>query len=237
MNTSVRWIYQTCRTHSGLIEAGQKPTLCIEAGDKMLCIGAGHPVRVLVRKLDDTKKTREVRTNNQASPYPITQAAERLWGIGETNGMTSNARRLLRRVLDGDTTELDPNQFEDEEETAVTENTNPVPETDDNDNTNPKTEEKTMSTKTKTKAKAKAKAAPKAKDKAPKAKAAPKAKDKAPREGKRAKAEAMMRKRVEAVSDATTGDAEWRSKLVATTSKESGVSEISCRTILRRLLK
>ena len=174
---SVRWIYQQTRSAAGLLESGQKPTLCVVAGDKMLCVGAGHPVRLLVRPLADTLKCREVMTNDQRELYPVAAAAEKLWGIGAINGMTSSARIVLRHVLDNDEEPLDPNSFTDEEDQAMIENPNPVSEETAHEENDVKAKTKT---KTKTKLAAPIRAEKAAKPaKAPSKRTGPTKKDRA----------------------------------------------------------
>jgi hypothetical protein len=122
MNTSFRvlWVYQTTQ-HGAMkkYEAGQKPSLCFKGRKHMLCVAAGHPVRVLVREAKDFDRLRVVMRDK--APYAPLDAAKKFDEIGRRCGITVAARKILDRVkhdLSG-TDDLDEDQFTNEEDTAM----------------------------------------------------------------------------------------------------------------------
>lgn len=185
-DATVRWVFQRQDGQDG----AQKPSLCLEGRKWMFCIAAGHPVRVLRRKLEEGRRYRTV-VQASGEGYPTLQAAQKLDEIGSRNGITEAARRLLRLVLEADTTSsLDEDSINDEETLAMTgpESTAPLADETSTTNGHITNGETTMSTtKTKatkaTKAKTKATKATRAKSKttAPTAKAKRSVKERAPR--------------------------------------------------------
>ena len=120
MAVAVKWVYQANATHTGNhVQAGQKPSLCVRLKKHMLCVAAGHPVRVVVRPAADFDAYRTVVQDGM--PYPVPAAAERLERIGHTNGLTVGASRLLEAVkqwmTDPDSLgRIDESEFNNEEE-------------------------------------------------------------------------------------------------------------------------
>jgi hypothetical protein len=122
----MKWIYQEVHDAKGIaIEAGQKPALCFRGRKYMICIAAGHPVRVLKRAVKDFDKARVVMMGKRE--YPLDKAIKQFTDIGERNGITEAAKKLLARVNGNGVNE---NEFQDEEgvttmasETKATETT------------------------------------------------------------------------------------------------------------------
>lgn len=125
METAVLWIYQEVKAHGVPIEAGQKPSLCLRGRKHMLCVVAGHPVRVLKRNAKDFDKARRVTRNG--AEYPVQRALETLVNIGARNGITAKAATLLERVRQS--TEVNEEEFSDEED--VTSLSQPTPAQED----------------------------------------------------------------------------------------------------------
>lgn len=115
METAVLWIYQEVKAHGVLIEAGQKPSLCLRGRKHMLCVVAGHPVRVLKRSVKEFDKARRVRYKDQE--YPVQRALDTLIDMGTRNGITAKASTLLDRVRAS--TEVNEEEFTDEEEVTT----------------------------------------------------------------------------------------------------------------------
>lgn len=183
MEATVRWVFQ--RQDGG--DGAQKPSLCLEGRRWMFCIAAGHPVRVLRRKLEEGRRYRSVVVPPGNEPYSPMTAAQRLHDIGSRNGITETATRLLRLVLEAEDSSafVDEEAIEDEETLAMTgpENAAPMGEETTSGNGHISNGETTVSTKKTTTTKAPAKKSTTAKT-APvvkaKAKAAPVVKAKAP---------------------------------------------------------
>jgi hypothetical protein len=118
MKIGVKWIYQQVTAHGASLEAGQKPTLCFAGNKHMLCVAAGHPVRVLKRPLKDFEDCRDVYKGN--SLYPVIDAAKKLAEIGARNGITNGAVKLIERALAKDVRDIDETEFQDEEHIVFT---------------------------------------------------------------------------------------------------------------------
>ena len=116
----VKWVYQANATHIGShVQAGQKPSLCVKLKKQMLCVAAGYPVRVVVRPVEDFDAYRTVMQDGL--PYSVPAAVERLERLGQTNGITVGASRLLEAVkqwmTDPDSLgRIDECEFNNEEE-------------------------------------------------------------------------------------------------------------------------
>jgi hypothetical protein len=114
----VLWVYQSIKHNGVKHEAGQIPSLCFCGRKKMVCVSAGHPVRVIVRDAKDFRLLREV--DRGSAPYQVAEAAVKFQQMGLRNGITAGAARILERALAPDPgAELDEGQFENEEEIAV----------------------------------------------------------------------------------------------------------------------
>lgn len=117
MEIGVRWVYQQVKDKRGVVlEAGQKPALCFKARKFMLCVTAGHPVRILKRLATDMEKCRMV--TYEGGEYTIARAVQQFEQIGARNGITAGAQKLLQRAVDM-VEELDENEFNDEEDIAM----------------------------------------------------------------------------------------------------------------------
>ena len=117
---AVKWIYQKNVTSKGIsLDAGQKPCLCFKGRKHMLCVGAGHPVRIMKRPVADFDECRTVMMNGLT--YDPRVAAEKLALIGARNGITRGALTLLRRCLDSTNlkVEIDEDVLINEEETIM----------------------------------------------------------------------------------------------------------------------
>ena len=122
----VLWIYQKMGLGKGQIEAGQLPSLCFKGRKKMLCVAAGNPVRIVVRDAVDFDKMREVW--REGKPYAVQDAIKTFDGIAGRCGITKAADKLLGKARTLQEIE-DEDAFENEEETAMTEDTK-TPTTD-----------------------------------------------------------------------------------------------------------
>jgi hypothetical protein len=256
MKTSVRWVYQRLPDGSG----AQRPAICFSGKKFMLCVASGPPVRVLKRPLAEAERYRPVHKTNDGTvgdEFLASEVAGELLSTGGRTGITDDAERLLRAVVQRpapDWGRFDESQFNDEEssveqfEQAETVAAETTTNDDGNGNGNEETDMQTQTTSKETRVKgstvakgAKKKAKAPATVKAKVAKTATKAKvAKAPKEkrvGKRAQALAYMRKRIEGVKAETAKDPEWGADLVKAAQKETGVSEISLRSILRKARK
>jgi len=121
---AVLWVYQQVKSHGVPVEAGQKPSLCFKGRKHMICVVAGHPVRVIKRPASDFPKLRKVmytQENGTKAEYPISKAVETFTGIGERSGITRGAQELLARAIGIADPNLDEDSFKDEEEVAGTE--------------------------------------------------------------------------------------------------------------------
>lgn len=143
---SVRWVYQVVSRRGLPMESGQKPALCFRGRKHALCVAAGHPVRVLKRPVEAYDKYRLVM--NDLTPYPVEQAVAKFREIGERNGITVGARKLLDKAA-ANQHAIDEDEFNDEEEMTTMENNTPVSPT-----TAPATPAKETKMKTKSKSKA-----------------------------------------------------------------------------------
>src|ERR1039458_5802329 len=102
----VLWVYQTVEDIKGFpVEAGQKPSLCFKSRKWMVCVGAGHPVRVLKRPAKDFETLRPVFYG--AGEYPVTKAIETLREIAGRNGITKGAQLILDKAAGAAEVELD----------------------------------------------------------------------------------------------------------------------------------
>jgi hypothetical protein len=127
VNTAVLWVYQEVRDKKGVpLESGQKPSLCFRGQKHMLCIAAGHPVRVLKRSAKDFDKLRRVTQNGEE--YPVEKAIQSLSEIAGRNGVTEQAKRLLE--LDMSDTAFEFEDYVDEEQ--VSNLVQPTKEDEDN---------------------------------------------------------------------------------------------------------
>ena len=213
---AVLWVYQLIRGRDGVrLEGGQQPSLCLRGRKHMLCVTAGHPVRVLKRDASDFDKLRKVRKGEVE--YPVVDAIAKFRDIGERNGITQGALKLLALAEEwlastASDVQLDnEDEFENEEETTMTENVNPTEST--TTNTEKETANVTKSKKTATK---KAKAPKVKRMAAPKAKKVPKAKGPTPFRPGTAKEKAFIeykahRKEYEALEHGAKK--EWAQKL------------------------
>lgn len=142
MQIAVKWIYQSVKDRAGIpVEAGQKPTLCFRGHKHMLCVAAGHPVRVLKRKASDFDTYRDVMKANK-QPISVAEAVEQLEGLIEggkygtkiAHGVTIGARKLLDRAKaaitgEGTADEINEDEFNNEEEMEMR-NESPAPVAD-----------------------------------------------------------------------------------------------------------
>lgn len=117
MEVAVKWVYQEVR-HKGIpIEAGQKPSLCFRGRKFMLAVAAGYPVRVFKRPVIAFDKSRTVV--HQGAEYTIARAIRQLEDIAGRNGITEKAKRLLAKAKEGLESQVDEDEFEDEEGVVV----------------------------------------------------------------------------------------------------------------------
>ena len=164
---NVLWVHQKMSTSKSSlkIEAGQQPSLCIKGSKHMLCVAAGHPVRVIKRDAPDFDRLRPVYYHGKA--YTVERAVEQFNDIASRNGITQGARKLLERAAnERGSTELDEDAFENEEELTVnsTNDSQTTSATADSATTKPKVEKKAKAAKPKAEKKAKV-AKPKAEKK------------------------------------------------------------------------
>jgi hypothetical protein len=126
VNIAVKWIYQIVRDNHGIpLEAGQKPALCLQGRKHMLCVAAGHPVRVLKRKAADFDAARSVI--HKDGGYSIDRAVEQLTDIGKRNGITKGAAALLQRARDEQSRlTINEDEFDNEEDIVSTRTTEKV---------------------------------------------------------------------------------------------------------------
>lgn len=116
MELAVKWVWQEVK-HKGIpIEAGQKPALCFRRLKYMLAVCAGYPVRVLKRPVKDFDKCRDAMYEGKV--YSVARAVEQLERIGDKNGITEKARKLLQRAKEG-LNDIDEDEFQDEEGVSV----------------------------------------------------------------------------------------------------------------------
>jgi len=113
---AVLWIYQEVIGPRGeQLEAGQKPALCFRGTKHMLCVVAGHPVRVLKRSAKEFDKARRVLQNGEE--YPAEKAQTTLLDVAARNGATEQAQRLLNSSLQAP---IDETAYQDEEKLVST---------------------------------------------------------------------------------------------------------------------
>lgn len=260
MEIAVRWVYQAVKDKHGItLEAGQKPALCFKGRKFMLCVTAGHPVRVLKRPVEDLDKCRMVIY--EGGEYSIARAVEQFALLGERNGMTEKARQLLARATSM-VDDFDETEYNDEEdmtmriigEKTAEEVTGELTQGDNagdttSSDTNTTTEENnTMATKAKTKRGKKDKPAgsPKAvKTKAPKKTAAPKGpkvkkdkKDYVPSpESKIGKAIAFMKVEIKEAGGMSKLDRGFLKTLFERTAKKTGVAVATAQTQYNRQIR
>lgn len=261
MEIAVRWVYQAVKDKHGItLEAGQKPALCFKGRKFMLCVTAGHPVKVLKRPVEDLDKCRMV--TYEGGEYSIARAVEQFALLGDRNGMTEKAKQLLARATTM-VDDLDEDEYTDEEDMTMriigeknadevtgelTQGDNAGNTTSSDTNSTTVQENNTVATKT-TKAKAKRvkkdkpAGSPKAvKTKAPKKTAAPKGpkvkkdkKDYVPSpESKIGKAIAFMKAEIKEAGGASKLERGWLKDLFERTAKKIGVAVATAQTQYNR---
>jgi hypothetical protein len=144
MDIAVKWIFQHVRLRSGPIEAGQKPSLCFKGRKHMLCVSAGHPVRVLKRDAADFDHMRQVLQGDK--PYTVEDAVRRLREIAQRNGITVAAEKLLSRALLSAPDVDDEEEFNDEEDQQMFNKDGEKPEGGENTGTETEGEAKDTGT-------------------------------------------------------------------------------------------
>ena len=169
------WVYQTTTAmgHGRMVESGQKPSLCVKGRKHMMCVAAGHPVRILKRDAKDFDKYRRVMDGKD--DYPVDKAVRRFNDIATRCGITEGAKKLL--VLaesEAGEFEVDESQFENEETVDMPNEETAAPVAGEENSTTKET--KVSKKKATKKAPAKTKAPAKAKAKTAKAKAPAKVK-------------------------------------------------------------
>lgn len=158
--TATLWVWQQ---RSG----GQLPCLCLKGRKYMLCVtagGGGRPVRLIKRPVEEFARCRIVQKAGQ--PYPAPDSITRLTEIGERNGITAAAAKVLLAAREK--AHVSEDEYHDEEELESMTNETPATAGSD-ETTNSPTEETTVSKTTKTR-----KTAPATKKAAPKKAAAKK---------------------------------------------------------------
>lgn len=141
MNTKLQfkvlWVYQLVKAGHATVklEAGQKPSLCFRGRKHMYCVSAGHPVRVIKRKVSDFDSLREVQytaVGNVQQTYPVPRAIEQFEDIASRNGITAGAKAVLERAKNSAlAAAFDEEALQDEEDVQMTETPpDAVPETE-----------------------------------------------------------------------------------------------------------
>lgn len=171
--TAVLWVYQTVKgPHGTKMEAGQKPSLCVKGRKYIVCVSAGHPVRVVKRDVSDFNKLRHVAAPaDKTKDYDIDKAVAAFERMAQTNGITKGAQELLDLIKSnsGDLREEELQNEEDQEmreteKTAVDE----TPAAGDSETASTTTNEETnVAAKKKAKSKTAKAAKPVKKDKGP----------------------------------------------------------------------
>ena len=139
MDIAVRWVFQATSARGIAMEAGQKPTLCFKGRRHMLCVAAGHPVRVLKRPAADFDKLRQVM-KGESEFYPVALAVEQFRSIAKKNGITMGASRLLEYAEQslrnpGLTEPYNEDEFDNEEELTNMPAETPATTTEDTNQT------------------------------------------------------------------------------------------------------
>lgn len=92
----VKWVYQLNAAKVGdKMQAGQKPSLCIQTRAHTVCVAAGHPVRVVIRPAEEFALARDVAHPATGQTYPVPDAIRRLEESAQSSGITPDAARLL----------------------------------------------------------------------------------------------------------------------------------------------
>lgn len=129
MEVAMRWVYQQVKDKYGTpLEAGQKPSLCFKGRKNMLCVAAGHPVRVFKRPARDFDACRQVSMSS-GGEYPIERAVLQFQQIAQRNGITEGARKLLQRAAEM-ADDINEDDFNDEEELMMKTTEKPAAEVD-----------------------------------------------------------------------------------------------------------
>jgi hypothetical protein len=217
-------VYQQIKGKDGLtLEGGQQVALCFKGRKHMVCISAGHPIRVLKRDVRDFDKLREVLHEGKA--YPVARAVETYTEMATRTGITAGAQKILDRAAGAVAAQLDEDEFDNEEELTMSRNENPAPvpasdgeaaATDESTNTE---ENATVSAKKKSAKKA-------AKPKAAAKKAAGPKKDKGP--SRISQAVEFMKAEVKKEGGQKNLERGWRKELFERTAKKFGLKASTC---------
>jgi len=234
----IKWVYQS----KGGVQAGQKPALCFRGRKYMLCVIAGHPVRIIKRPVAEFTRCRECTKGQGGQPYELALGVEKLREIAARSGCTKATEHLLDKAAAYAASraqpDVDEDEYQDEEEVTM-ETTNPTntgeqPEATEaqvsNSNSNaPKgAKETTVATKGKKATKVKAKAASKAPAKAKAANKVPaKAKkDKGP--SRISRAVEYMREEVKKAGGQKNLERGWRKELFERAGTKFDLSPTTC---------
>lgn len=117
MQVAVKWIYRSVKGPGGRpMDAGVKPALCFRGRKYMLCVVTEYPIRVIKRPVKDYDTGRDV-VRAGGAPHSVEDALATLRGKAVSHGITVGAQTLLDRAQQG--TELDEEQFNDEEQLMI----------------------------------------------------------------------------------------------------------------------
>lgn len=220
-----------------------------------------------VRDFDVLRACPNLRVGHEGEEYSVQEAVEKLRAIAERNGITLGASKLLDHALKAASVEIDEDEYENEEELLSMETVKDDGDADESKDTSTEVTAVTedgakVAAKTAKKKSAKvksttavkvtsvtknAKVDPKpskpVKSKAVKPLKAVKAakKDKAPKKEKgpslRELTVTYIKERLAGVDKDKRADREWRQTVVEAAHKKTGLSEISCRSVLRQVSK